>query len=79
MEGGAGAGAETALNMALHPGIPPQKGMAHFGLDGPISEVSVTAFPKEKNKEKRRRKKPWNCGMMKIAFELWCFYSKELS
>lgn len=54
MEGGAGVAEETALNTALHLGIPPQKGMTLFGLDGSISEVSVTAFPKEKNKEKKK-------------------------
>lgn len=36
--------------MALHPGIPPQKGMVDFGLDSPISEDSVTAFSQKEKK-----------------------------
>lgn len=41
---------ETALNMALHPGIPPQKGRVDFGLDSPISEDSVTALSQKEKK-----------------------------
>lgn len=48
------------LNMALHPGIPPQKERINFGLDSPISEDSNSPFSK--------RKKLKFCGMMKTAF-----------
>lgn len=43
--------------MALHPGIPPQKGRVDFGLDSPISEDSVTAFSQ---KEKKKNEILWN-------------------
>lgn len=36
--------------MALHPGIPPQKGRVDFGLDSPVSEDSVTALSQKEKK-----------------------------
>lgn len=37
--------------MALHPGIPPQKGTANFGLDGSASEDYVTSLSQKKEKK----------------------------
>lgn len=56
--------------MVTHPGILPQTGKADFGLDGPVSEGSVTTFSSNNQKYQ---------NMLKLSGMMKNFWIMELS